>query len=407
LIQTAGNTVVFDHYHLQPRQSDPLVLRLADGDYFQVRIVNTDTTQFNYRISAVPDEETPTTSTGATGSGVAATRLGETTVTMRHGEAFARYRVTIALRADLAQAAAPPPGGRQAGGVSERTMLFPAVFDVWVQTKPGFEVSFTGGVTFSGLTSPKFFIKTDDRGTPDTADDVKTVEEDRDASDKFRPDTVAMANFRHPEKLAGIGIAVGVGLNNEADPRFFVGPSYFLGRNLLLTGGWSGGRVDRLPNGQELGETPINGDNTLTTLDTRFQHAFFVGLAFSFIPKAEDNFKGAFAAAQKTAAPAAASEAAGSSAPPPQPAVTPEPGEYKARDGRVATVGKLAGDQLPITLPGEQETNFTVKGAVSSVTVKDVTTSCSFSRPASAAGPVLTITCTRADKEIFRGEQVR
>ena len=230
--QTAANTLVFDHYHLQPAQAHPMVLRLADGEYFQVRITGTDSTQFHYTISAVPDEDLPSSPLGATGPGIPATRLGQTTVTMRHYQAFARYRVKIAPRPDLATAT-PPAGpsdrvgaapGAQPPGAG-RVILYPAVFDVWVETKPGFEVTFTGGAVFSGLRSRRYGIRTDTRGTADAADDVKTVEEDPDARDDFWPDTVAIANFRHPEKFRGVGLAAGVGLNNDAEPRFFMGPS--------------------------------------------------------------------------------------------------------------------------------------------------------------------------------------
>jgi hypothetical protein len=412
--QTGLNTLAFDHYHLQPAQSDPLVLRLSDGAYFQVRIVNTDSTQFSYTISAVPDEPTPATTTGATADGIIATRMEQTSVTMRHSSVFARYRVAIALRSDLKLPVKTPPQtgtGAAPGPVDKRTAeglkLYPAVFDVWVETKPGFEVSFTGGVAFTGHVSPKFFVKTDNNGTPETDDDTKTVEEDRNARDGFRPDTIAMANFRHPEKLAGIGLAVGVGLNNDADPRFFFGPSYFLGRNLLLTTGWSGGRVDRVPNGQELGKAPINGDNTLTTLDKKFEHAFFVGLAFSFIPKSEDNFKGAFGATQK---PAPAS-------PPKEEATTNQPasganvsdnaaeGEYMATDAMLAKVEKLSDKSADITLPGKKATTFAKEGTAFAGVVDGVKIACSFEAGATADGKVVTLTCRSGDKELFLGQQ--
>jgi hypothetical protein len=409
-VQTAANTLVFDHYNLQPAQPDPMVLRLADGEYFQVRIINTDNTLFVYTISAVPDEEVPGLSMGPTGPGIAATRLGETTVTMRHYQAFARYRVKIAPRADLAGGSPVGPRdtvgagtGAQPPAAPKAVLLFPAVFDVWVETKPGFEVTFTGGAVFSGLRSRKYSIKTDTRGTTDAADDLKTVEEDPDARDDFWPDTVAVANFRHPEKFRGVGIAAGVGLNNDAEPRFFLGPSYFLGRNLLLTGGWMLGRVDRLPTGQEVGKAPIAGENTLTNLPKRFKNTFYLGFAFSFIPKAEENFKGAFAAAQKTVATPAAQGGAQA------PAVTPGgalaastvSGEYTGSENRKATVKGAADGKLAITLPGETEVTMEGKGAVFTNVNAGVSTSCSFET--SADKKTITMTCLRNSKPLFTG----
>lgn len=415
--QTPLNTVSFDHYHLQPAQSDPLVLRIADGHYFQVRIVNTDATQFSYTISAVPDEDTPTTRTGPTGDGIAATRMEETSVTMRHSKAFARYRVSIALRSDLTLPVKPAPQtgtGADPEAVDrdrKKTLkLYPAVFDVWIDTKPGFEVTFTGGVAFSGHVSPKFFVNTDDKGTADEQDDVKTVEEDRDARDRFRPDTVAIANFRHPEKLAGLGLAVGVGLNNDADPRFFFGPSYFLGRNLLLTAGWSGGRIDRLPNGQELGQAPINGDNTLNTLDKKFEHAFFVGLAFSFIDKSQDNFKGAFGAAQKPAPAAPPKEEAGTNVAgraEGSGSDSARAGNYAASDGPVANVADVSEKSAAITLPGQTKTTF-VKDLTAFIgTVESARIACIFKAGVTADGETVTLRCVEGDKEKFFGKLVK
>jgi hypothetical protein len=198
--QSAVNTVIFDHYNLQPGQSDPLVLRLSDGDYFQVRTVNTDPTKFSYKISAVPDEETPITTTGVAGIGVAARRFAETAVTMRHSEAFARYRLTISLRADLTQALAPRISGRPAGGVRDmpELLLFPAVFDGWVQTKPGFEVSFTGGVAFSGFAYPIFHQNGRSRHSR-CGRRCENGRGGRDCEGQFRPDSAAVG----PGKVGG------------------------------------------------------------------------------------------------------------------------------------------------------------------------------------------------------------
>ena len=410
--QAATNTIAFDHFNLQPAQPDPMVLRLADGDYFQVRIVNTDNTLFTYSISAVPDEETPQTTTGPTGAGLAVTRFVETAVTMRHSEAFARYRVKIAVRADLAGGTGRQTGGDRVGAgrgadpsaPTTAPMLYPATFDVWVQTKPGFEVTFTGGAVFSGLRSPRFHLKTDTRGTPAAEDDLKTVEEDSDARDDFWPDTVAVANFRHPEKVGGLGIAAGVGLNNNADPRFFLGPSLFLGRNLLLTVGWLGGPVDRLPTGQRLGEAPVNGDNTLTSLPKRFKNTFYVGFAFSFIPKAEDNFKGAFGATQKAGPPAKPeADAAGRETAPPATGVTASTaaGEYVSSDKQKAAV-KAAGDnRIAVTLPGAAEIAMEGKGSVYTGTAAGVSTSCSFE--IGDDKKTVTMTCLQSGKPLFTG----
>jgi hypothetical protein len=307
---SAKNTLWFDHYWLRPACDGPMVLSVEDGDYFQVVIQQTDTTQFSYTITAVPDQEVPTSTAGATGPGLAPIRWSDMSLTMHHSKVFARYRVTISLRSDLSGAGPARVGDRLAGGpkgaapTPERgPELFPATFDVWVKTKASFEVAFLGGAAFSGLRSRHYFIETDDRGTADTKDDTKTVREDSAAKDRFRPDTIAVANLRLPDKWKGFGLAFGVGLNNDADPRYFFGPSYFFGRHFLLHAGWAGGRVDSLPDGQIVDKPAINGDDTLKSLPKRFAHALYAAVSFGFIPGAEDSFKGAFGSTQKAVKP--------------------------------------------------------------------------------------------------------
>jgi hypothetical protein len=314
---TGVNTLWYDHYRLKAVCDRPMVLAAEDGEFFQVVIKNTDTTQFEYTITAVPDQEVPTSTSGATGVGVPAIPWAETSLTMRHSKIFSRYRVTIGLRSDLATTAgtkaptardaagAAPGASRRAQREGKESLLYPVKFDVWVKTKATFEVAFTGGAAFNSLRSPHYFVRTDDHGTSDTKDDTKTVEEDLTAKDKFRPDTIAVANLRFPDKYKGFGLAFGVGLNNDSDPRYFFGPSYFFGRHFLLHAGWAGGRIDRLPDGQVIGKPPIHGDDTLSSLPKRFAHAFYVGVSFGFVPGSEDAFKGAFGSAQKTAKPGA------------------------------------------------------------------------------------------------------
>ena len=357
--RTRENTVCFDHDHLRPTKDSPTILRIKNGEYFHVVIGNTDPTLFTYSVTAIPKAESTSANIGATGSPIEATRRDWTAVSMLHSDAFVKYRVVIAVRAGITPTptrgtAADVAGGRggRRGGRPRVTQLQPATFDIFVNTKPGVEVSFTGGVAFSGLRSPQFFTKTDDKGTAATTDDTKTVEEDVEARDRFRPDTIAVTNIRDPNKFGGVGLAFGVGLNNDADPRYFFGPSYFLGKNVLLHAGWTGGRVDRLPNGQQTGKAPINGDNTLAELPKRFKHGFYVGISFAFIPNAQKNFVAAFGASQDT----------GESE---EEAAEPEAGEggavdnskwagdYKSADGKKTATAAINNEKRTLTLTGD------------------------------------------------------
>jgi hypothetical protein len=276
---------------------------------------------------------------------------------MQHAEKFDRYRVTIALRSDLAAAPGPPRvTGEKAGGsdpsrgtAAPVPELFPVTFDVWVKTKRGLEVSFMGGAAFSGLRSKRYYTKTDPHGTADTKDDTKTVEEAEDAKDGFRPDIIAVTNLRFPDWLKGFGLAFGVGMNNDSDPRFFFGPSYLFGRHVLLHAGWAGGQVDRLPNGQATGVAPIGGDDALSALPKRFAHAFYASVSFGFVPDSEKNFKSAFAGSQKPAKPA-----------------DPEPAKPDAGPGPKVDLTKVAGDYV-----GDDDKNAKAKAVLAGTKPED------------------------------------
>jgi hypothetical protein len=207
-------------------------------------------------------------------------------------------------------------------------LLYSTYFDLWVETRPEWTADFSGGIAFTGLRERAFFIQ--------TVGDNKTVEEDVEARASFRPDIIALVNVRHPD-WKGLGAAFGVGLNNDADPRYFLGVSYLFGGKFIFNGGWAGGKVNELPVGQQLHQPPINGDNTLTTPAARFRHAAYVGLGFTFINR-ENEFKAAFAATQQTTAEEGAPEE--------PPAADVFEGPYE-RDGESALITR-EGDTLKL-----------------------------------------------------------
>lgn len=307
--RTPRNTLEFDHLRLRGVTDDPVALEIGDGDLFQVVVTNTDPRLFKYTISATQDETLPSSSLAADATPVTARIDGRANLTMRHDRHFSRYRVTIsALPGVIPERVATVIGGTGnrpsvAGGTKttepagefETAALYPVSFDVWVLTRPEWKVSISGGVAFSGLTDRKFFIKT-------AADGAKTVEEDVAARDSTRQDIVALANvyFDHQFKRGlMLGAAFGIGQNSGGAPRYYVGPSVVLGRNFVFSGGIAFGSVAAPPVGQSLGRAPVNGDNTLTSLGSRFGRGGFFSLAFTFVNK-DAEFKNAFSSTTTT-----------------------------------------------------------------------------------------------------------
>jgi hypothetical protein len=376
ITKNARNTFTFNHLALRGATDAPFVLEIGDGEFFQVLITNTDPRLFRYSIAATADEEGPLTSSFEPGAnGIPARHDSWASVTQRHDKHFNRYRVTIS---PVAAQAGATVATRQAANSKLRTLgmeprfdetektvaplLYPVAFDLWVSTRPEWKVSFSGGVAFSGLTDHKFFIK--------TTDAKKTVEEDTAARDRTRHDVIALANVYFDHQYGRglmFGAAFGVGDNGGSTPRYFVGPSVVLGRNFIFTAGTTFGSIATLPVGQLLHDAPINGDNTLNNLGSRYQHGFFAALAFTFIDK-ETEFRNGFTSSTTTGAESAAPSAA---------TANDLTGEYKTVDNKIEKVeiadvkGKTA---MTLTLDAETAAKFATElGNKSAITLEKKT----------------------------------
>jgi len=318
---TRENTLTYNHKHLTAYRAEPYVLSVEDGQYFQVVVTETDPTKFSYTVSALRNDPLDASGTVVAPTPVKTNASGRASVTMRHDRGIFRYRVSIkriggddtpvevagtpaAPVAAVARTAplspeeaarlglpdtAPAPVTQQGDLVSVN--LYPVDFDVWVETR-GWEVSFTAGLAFSSLTDRRWFIN---EGTDAAATDDR-IERGRAAEDGFRPDIMALVNVRYPQKWAGIGLAIGLGTGDGSSQRWFAGPSYVFGKNLIFTGGWTGGRIAALPTGQKENEAPINGTNTLDGVQARFANGWFLGVGFTFAPR-KDAFLDALTAA--------------------------------------------------------------------------------------------------------------
>lgn len=320
-VSTPQNTLHYNHQTMTwkddaascakaepPKRMVVPVLRIADGDPFVIEFCRTDPRAFRYTISAIEEKEGEFSSTLETTAPVRTTveKLTSVQVVFRHNKVFRRYRVTatavtgtpvteaekVTLGVEENRRFIPSSEAKLEG---TPVVLYGVAFDVLVDTKPGWELTVSGGMAFSNLTSRRFYVKTDTKGTTDANDDTQTVEEDPNETDSFRPDIIALANIQPPTLnwTRALGLAFGLGIGDNSDARYFLGPSYTVGKHFIFTAGWTGGRVDTLPAGQQLGSAPINGANTLTTLGKRFRHGFYAGIAFTFIDRTEA-FTGGF-----------------------------------------------------------------------------------------------------------------
>lgn len=314
-------TVTYNHQDLVLERPGSAVLKLKNGEHFAVEFKNTDPRRFRYDVSAVVEEEKQSSAFSVLGGAPTKPEdLKIISVAMRHSDAFRRYRISAtptapaisqealqnaadALKTDLKTFSMQKDNYDAAVRMAQREkkegeiVLEGFSFDLWVETDEGWSLTFNGGTAFSGLRSPQYYVKTDGRGTEDAKDDTKTVEEDNSNRDSFRPDLIAAANLLFPGRT-GLGLQFAVGMNNDADPKYFFGPSVRIGSRFTIAAGIMGGRIDRLPTGQATGRPPLNGDNTLADLPKRFSRSGFVAVSFSFVDR-KDQFIGAFGSSKK------------------------------------------------------------------------------------------------------------
>jgi hypothetical protein len=312
-------TLIFDHQAGRIIAPFPAQLEVEDGEVFGIIFCHTYPAKFNYELKGIGGTDIASASFSTGTQSVDAADLTTATVTWRHDRHFPLYQVSVSLRTDSgtpavspkkethgnAQQGAQPAGGQAAGGQpkpvespqgaqAEAPKLFSYTFPLWIKTV-GWNLSFTSGIAFSGLTNRKFFVMTG-------ADGTKTVQQDTRNGDSFTPDIVALANLSVPETWRvvgnGLGLGFGLGLNSDGNTRYFLGPTWTLGKGFILGVGWAGGKISALPNGQQLNRPPINGDNTLNSLGSKFSSSWFAGIAFTFTNK-ETEFINALGPAQK------------------------------------------------------------------------------------------------------------
>lgn len=167
--------------------------------------------------------------------------------------------------------------------------LRPFKITVEVETA-GPELTFTSGFSYSDITDPRYFVAANDHETDPTGDDTTDVHEDH-SGDDVEPDVMALINMRWPDLknrvLNKLGVAFGLGLNGDNEPRYFLGPSFTLPKGFVFTAGLAGGEIKVLPAGQGLGKPLVTG-TTLPALEGDFKVGFHVGISFAFTDREKE-----------------------------------------------------------------------------------------------------------------------
>lgn len=275
--------VVFDHLKNKVQIFD---LDLEDGEEFVVRIANTCEAAFDYPYVAIER------AAGDPQSAISKKPLGSHDVVIVYDARYGGYVFSIVPKGEKG------PGDLCDGGEA----LEPGSFVVSVREKK-WGLSFSGGFTFSGLTSPVYGLRAD-------GDAKMIVDETDEKGDKIKLGAASFVHVFHDQVRMGRlqpALAFGLGINSDNRSEYFLGVGLRLGDLATVNIGGAFGSVSRLPNGVDIAK-PVTDDNILSNLGSKVAGRLFFGVSFSFVDT-KDNLKKPFAseaAAEKAPAKAGA-----------------------------------------------------------------------------------------------------
>lgn len=250
--------VVFNHLEGKSKIFD---LNLNDGQVFVVRIDKTCPTSFDYSYVEVERGKA-----GITGQSEGDPRppLSHKDITITYSKRFGGYTFSVIRK----------PSGAKPCVDDEK--LGPASFIISVRQLE-WNIGFSGGFTFSGLTDPVFSVK--------TAGAVKTIVEEPDKQDDRRLGAASFVHVFHDALMwrqLQPALAFGLGINGDNRAEYHVGVGLRLGDKATINVGRVWGSIARLPNGMSVGGL-VTDDNVLNNLGSRVVSRWSFALSYSFI----------------------------------------------------------------------------------------------------------------------------
>lgn len=281
--QETNPHVRFDHLKSEVQIFD---LDLEDGESFVVRISNTCPDAFDYPYIPLP----------RAAAGIPESKtlkpLQTHDITVVYDARYGGYIFNIVQK----------PGMSAVTLCQRGADLVPASFVVSVREKK-WGLSFSGGFTFSGLTSPVYGIETN-------GETKRIVDETAEKGDERKLGVASFVHAFHDKVKVGRlqpSLAFGLGINGDNRSEYFVGAGLRLGDLATINLGRAYGSISRLPNGVDISR-PVTDDNILSNLGSKVVGRYFFAVTFSFIDT-RDHLKKPFAsdagAPQSAAAPAA------------------------------------------------------------------------------------------------------
>lgn len=156
-------------------------------------------------------------------------------------------------------------------------------------TTAAWKLAFSGALTYDDLTSQKYFLEPGTRSDPTgMTSSGFFVREDLDGQDEGSAGFAILAHLYHETKfnlknseISWAPLTFGLGAGSDSESKFYLGTSLKFGDALFLTGGFVSGKKDVLPSGSSIGSFTENA-NALSTLGSKTDTAYFLGISYQF-----------------------------------------------------------------------------------------------------------------------------
>lgn len=240
------------------------VLELKPGEEFLVKIA-LDSDRKNFSISIVGEAKRADQD-----SREASLVKGDLVeVSVFHNSLYEYYQVTVTRNSDHIS----------------KTWTIPVITLKW-------SISFSGGASFSpnllglGFNNPVYYLEPgvrkemNEKGEVTKTDNGFFIKRDTEKEDDLNANLVTMIHVIHP-KWCWVPVSLGIGINSDANTRFYLGTGLRLGEEFYLIGGFACAPIKRLPDNLKDDDFSMDG-NALANLPTKNKFGIFLSVSYSF-----------------------------------------------------------------------------------------------------------------------------
>ena len=269
LASAAPKPLVITYDHQSGAQSTSGIAEASPGETVILRVINTDTSCFDYNGAPKPPVV----------AGAMDTSQFEITLVQQ--------RKSSGYTMDVTQKKNPP-----ANCAAVFATLSPRSWSTDVDVL-GWELSFSGAFTIDGLSDRAYFLE--DGTSNEVPGFIVTRSEDAESETNQRlAFLIHLYNSRWERHRSVTWAPITFGMSIDDNTRYLVGTSLKIGDKLFVTAGGVIGKIKVLPTGLSEGDFTTD-QNALGTLGTKSETSWFLALSYSFLgTNAKDQFSSLF-----------------------------------------------------------------------------------------------------------------